>query len=85
MWLRGELRGGRTDLSLRLSQNKLMWLRGELRGRQVRERSLRGEFRQALTATDSDRQYLVSELVRRDEELDDLAAEKQGQHLACMG
>ena len=66
-----------------LAQNKLIWLRGELRGRQLRERRLRKEFRQALTATDTDRQFLVAELVRRDEELDELAAEKQGVTCVC--
>lgn len=54
-------------------------MKGELRGRQARERKLRAEYRQALSATDSDRQFLISELVRRDEELDNLAAEKQGE------
>lgn len=59
-------------------QNKLIWLRAELRGRINRERKLRMEFQQALNATDSDRQFLVSEIVRRNEELDDLAFQKQG-------
>ncbi|XP_076442634.1 uncharacterized protein LOC143281329 isoform X2 [Babylonia areolata] len=68
---------GAPNILLTEVKNKLIWLRGEIRARQDRERRLRREFRQALTASDSDRQFLVSELVRRDEELDDLAAEKQ--------
>ncbi|KAK7505560.1 hypothetical protein BaRGS_00003305 [Batillaria attramentaria] len=68
---------GAPNILLTEIKNKLMWLKGELRARLARERQLRGEFRQALSATDSDRQFLISELVRRDEELDDLAAEKQ--------
>ncbi|KAL8589790.1 hypothetical protein ACOMHN_020793 [Nucella lapillus] len=68
---------GAPNILLTEIKNKLIWLRAEVRARQDRERRMRGEFRQALTASDSDRQFLVSELVRRDEELDDLALEKQ--------
>ncbi|XP_070181398.1 centrosomal protein of 128 kDa-like isoform X2 [Littorina saxatilis] len=68
---------GAPNILLTEVKNKLIWLRGELKGRQLRERRLRQEFRQALTASDADRQFLVAELIRRDEELDDLAADKQ--------
>ncbi|XP_025105103.1 centrosomal protein of 128 kDa-like isoform X2 [Pomacea canaliculata] len=66
-----------SNLLLTEIKNKLIWLRAELRGRINRERKLRMEFQQALSATDSDRQFLVSEIVRRNEELDDLAFQKQ--------
>ena len=44
----------------------------------MREQQLKKEYKQALTATDTDRQFLMSQLIKREEELDDLAAEKQG-------
>ncbi|XP_055879719.1 centrosomal protein of 128 kDa-like isoform X2 [Biomphalaria glabrata] len=58
-------------------RNKIKWLRSEFRERLVRERRLRQEFRTALSASDADRQFLIQELVRKDEELDDLFLEKQ--------
>ncbi|XP_059147978.1 centrosomal protein of 128 kDa-like [Physella acuta] len=58
-------------------KNKIKWLRGEFRDRLVRERRLRQEFRTALSATDADRQFLIDQLARKDEELDDLIQEKQ--------
>ncbi|XP_041351811.1 centrosomal protein of 128 kDa-like [Gigantopelta aegis] len=58
-------------------KNKLKWIRNELFERIIREQKLRQDFRQALNSTDADRNYLLQELARRDNELDDLAAAKQ--------
>ncbi|CAL1539928.1 unnamed protein product [Lymnaea stagnalis] len=58
-------------------QNKIKWLRAEFRERLLRERRLRQEFRTALSASDADRHFLIAELARKDEELDDLVQEKQ--------
>ena len=43
-----------------------------------RERRLRGEFRTALCSTDADRQRLLTELQRKDDQLDDLIYENKG-------
>ncbi|KAH9496171.1 hypothetical protein Btru_012200 [Bulinus truncatus] len=58
-------------------RNKIKWLRSEFRERLLRERKLRQEFRSALSSSDADRQFLIQELARKDEELDDLFQEKQ--------
>ncbi|XP_005106342.1 centrosomal protein of 128 kDa isoform X2 [Aplysia californica] len=58
-------------------KNKIKWLRSEFRERLARERRLRQEFRTALSSTDADRHFLVTELARKDDELDDLVQEKQ--------
>ncbi|GFO30196.1 transcription factor adf-1 [Plakobranchus ocellatus] len=58
-------------------KNKIKWIKSEFRERLLRERRLRQEFRAALSSSDADRKFLVSELARKDEELDDVVAEKQ--------
>ena len=37
-------------------------------------------FRTALSSSDADRQYLVSQLARKDDALEDLMLEKKGTH-----
>ncbi|BFZ12004.1 hypothetical protein BsWGS_15043 [Bradybaena similaris] len=58
-------------------KNKIKWLRSEFKERLANERCLRQEFRTALSSTDADRQFLIAELARRDDELDGLVQEKQ--------
>ncbi|XP_067680237.1 centrosomal protein of 128 kDa-like isoform X1 [Haliotis asinina] len=72
------LKGAKTIMYLVTEmKSKLKWMRMELRERILREQRLRQEFRQALTSNDMDRKFLLAELAKRDEELDDIAAAKQ--------
>lgn len=56
---------------------KMKWLRNQLREKIKYEQKLRKDIRDALTANESDRKYLLQELARREEVLDELAAAKQ--------
>ncbi|XP_071079668.1 centrosomal protein of 128 kDa-like isoform X3 [Haliotis cracherodii] len=76
--INGLTKGAKTIMYLVTEmKGKLKWMRMELRDRILREQRLRQEFRQALTSTDMDRKFLLAELAKRDEELDDIAAAKQ--------
>lgn len=57
----------------------MKWLRSQIREKIQYEEKLRKDIRDALTANDQDRKYLLQELARREEVLDELAAAKQGQ------
>lgn len=57
---------------------KMKWLRNQVREKIQYEEKLRKDIRDALTANDQDRKYLLQELARREEVLDELAAAKQG-------
>ena len=56
----------------------MKWLRNQVREKIKYEQKLRKDIRDALTANESDRKYLLQELARREEVLDELAAAKQG-------
>ncbi|XP_060585610.1 centrosomal protein of 128 kDa-like isoform X2 [Ruditapes philippinarum] len=56
---------------------KMKWLRNQVREKIKYEQKLRKDIRDALTANESDRKYLLQELARREEVLDELAAAKQ--------
>ncbi|XP_052271095.1 centrosomal protein of 128 kDa-like [Dreissena polymorpha] len=56
---------------------KMKWLRNQVREKIKYEQKLRKDIRDALTANESDRKFLLTELARREEVLDELAAAKQ--------
>ncbi|XP_053404304.1 centrosomal protein of 128 kDa-like isoform X3 [Mercenaria mercenaria] len=56
---------------------KMKWLRNQIREKIKYEQKLRKDIRDALTANEGDRKYLLQELARREEVLDELAAAKQ--------
>jgi len=59
-------------------QIKMKWLRNQVREKIQYEEKLRKDIRDALTSNDQDRKYLLQELARREEVLDELAAAKHG-------
>lgn len=58
-------------------KSKMKWLRGLLRDKIKHEQKLRQDLREALTCSDSDRNFLLSELAKREEVLDELSIAKQ--------
>lgn len=56
----------------------MKWLRNQTREKIKYEQKLRKDIRDALTSSEGDRKYLLQELARREEVLDELAAAKQG-------
>ncbi|KAL4237525.1 hypothetical protein ACF0H5_002239 [Mactra antiquata] len=56
---------------------KMKWLRNQTREKIKYEQKLRKDIRDALTSSEGDRKYLLQELSRREEVLDELAAAKQ--------
>ena len=56
----------------------MKWLRNQVREKIQYEEKLRKDIRDALTSNDQDRKYLLQELARREEVLDELAAAKHG-------
>ncbi|XP_060079570.1 centrosomal protein of 128 kDa-like [Ylistrum balloti] len=62
-------------------KTKMKWLRRELRDRIKYEQKLRKDLREALTCNDSDRQFLLAELAKKEDVLDELSTAKQGRIL----
>lgn len=58
-------------------KSKMKWLRQELRDRIKYEQKLRKDLREALTCNDNDRQFLLTELAKREDVLDELSTAKQ--------
>lgn len=58
-------------------KNKMKWLRNELRDRLTREQKLRNDLRDAVNANENDRQFLLTELSKREDVLDELSVVKQ--------
>ncbi|KAK3591274.1 hypothetical protein CHS0354_004321 [Potamilus streckersoni] len=58
-------------------KTKMKWLRGQLRDKIKTEQKLRRDLREALTCTEIDRKYLLQELQKREEVLDELVTVKQ--------
>ena len=56
----------------------MKWLRSQVREKIKYEQKIRKDLRDALTCNESDRKYLLQELARREEVLDELAAAKHG-------
>lgn len=56
----------------------MKWLRTDLRDRLSREQKLRNDLREAINASENDRQFLLSELGKREDVLDELSVVKQG-------
>lgn len=59
-------------------QLKMKWLRSQIREKIKYEQKVRKDLRDALTCNESDRKFLLQELARREEVLDELAAAKHG-------
>ena len=62
-------------------QNKMKWLRTDMRNRSTREQKLRNDLRDAINANENDRQYLLTELAKREDVLDELSVVKHGKAL----
>ncbi|XP_033735159.1 centrosomal protein of 128 kDa-like isoform X2 [Pecten maximus] len=58
-------------------KSKMKWLRQELRDRIKYEQKMRKDLREALTCNDNDRQFLLAELAKREDVLDELSTAKQ--------
>ncbi|XP_052769527.1 centrosomal protein of 128 kDa-like isoform X2 [Mya arenaria] len=56
---------------------KMKWLRNQVREKIKYEEKLRKDIRDALTSNEGDRKFLLQELAKREEVLDELAAAKQ--------
>ena len=56
----------------------MKWLRSQVREKIKYEQKVRKDLRDALTCNESDRKFLLQELARREEVLDELAAAKHG-------
>ena len=56
----------------------MKWLRAQTREKIKYEQKIRKDLRDALTCNESDRKFLLQELARREEVLDELAAAKHG-------
>lgn len=59
-------------------QAKMKWLRGEVRDRIKMEHALKKDLQEALSCNESDRHFLMSELAKRDNVLDELSSVKHG-------
>lgn len=57
-------------------KNKMKWLRTDMRNRSTREQKLRNDLRDAINANENDRQYLLTELAKREDVLDELSVVK---------
>lgn len=55
---------------------KMKWLRGEVRDRIKMEHALKKDLQEALSCNESDRHFLMSELAKRDNVLDELSSVK---------
>lgn len=55
---------------------KMKWLRGEVRDRIKMEQALKKDLQEALSCNESDRHFLMSELAKRDNVLDELSSVK---------
>jgi len=60
------------------TQIKMKWLRNQVREKIKYEAKLRRDIRDALTSNEGDRKFLLQELAKREEVLDELAQAKQG-------
>ncbi|XP_063426334.1 centrosomal protein of 128 kDa-like isoform X3 [Mytilus trossulus] len=58
------------------AKTKMKWLRSDMRNRLTREQKLRNDLREAINANENDRQYLLSELAKREDVLDELSVVK---------
>ncbi|XP_052107003.1 centrosomal protein of 128 kDa-like isoform X2 [Mytilus californianus] len=58
------------------AKTKMKWLRSDMRNRLTREQKLRNDLRDAINANENDRQYLLSELAKREDVLDELSVVK---------
>ena len=56
----------------------MKWLRNQVREKIKYEAKLRRDIRDALTSNEGDRKFLLQELAKREEVLDELAQAKQG-------
>ena len=59
---------------------KMKWLRAQTREKIKYEQKIRKDLREALTCSDVDRKFLLQELAKREEVLDELAAAKSGKN-----
>lgn len=65
-------------------QAKMKWLRGEVRDRIKMEHALKKDLQEALSCNESDRHFLMSELAKRDNVLDELSSVKHGMFYIYM-
>lgn len=56
----------------------MKWLRGEIRDRIKLEQALKKDLQEALSCNETDRQFLITEISKRDGVMDELSVVKHG-------